>query len=74
MQLFGYVIERLTATDPNEPCWSNTLHGNRHHRIVSLEKVVSHDNLVAYALYLGRYQFRWAKLAQHPASQPGRRR
>lgn len=68
MVFLGYVFERLVTTDPAEPYWSNTCHGNRHHRLFSLEKVVSQDGLVAFSLSCGRYQLRWAKLGQTPIS------
>jgi len=64
MKKFGYLIEHLEADDPNEPYWSNTNHGNRHHRIVSFEKVIAPDGLVAHALFFGKHQIRWAKLKQ----------
>lgn len=57
-----YVVQHVVADDPNEKCWSNTIHGNRHHRVFSFEKVVSHDGLLAYALYFGKYQLRWGKV------------
>lgn len=66
MKVFGYIVEHLKASDPNELCWSNTNHGNRHHRIFSLEKVVASDGLIAFALFVGKHQIRWAKLAQKP--------
>jgi hypothetical protein len=66
MKVFGYLIQHIIADNPNEPCWSNTNHGNRHHRIFSLEKVVAYDGLIAHALFVGKHQIRWAKLAQAP--------
>ena len=68
MQLLGYLIQHIKATDPNEPLWSNTCHGNRHQRIVSLERVIAKDGLVAFALYVGQHQIRWAKLSQTPGA------
>jgi uncharacterized membrane protein len=68
MKVFGYLFEHLIADDPNEPYWSNTNHGNRHHRIFSIEKVVAQDGLVAFVISAGKHQFRWAKIAQSPVT------
>tara|TARA_Y100000310_G_C20597144_1_gene771102 strand:- start:206 stop:409 length:204 start_codon:yes stop_codon:yes gene_type:complete len=62
MKVFGYIIEHIKSTDTNEPYWSNTNHGNRHQRIFSLEKVVAPDGLIAFALFVGKHQVRWAKI------------
>lgn len=58
MKVFGYIVEHLKATVPNEPCWSNTNHGNRHHRVFSLEKVVAPNALITFALFIGKHQIR----------------
>ena len=62
MIIFGYIIQHLVADNPDELCWSNTLHNNRHHRIFSLEKVVAPDGLITHVLFVGKHQIRWAKL------------
>ena len=71
MRLFGYYFEHKVATDPAEPRWSNTIKGNRHERIFSLEKVTSHDGIPAYSLSIGKHQLNWARLATKACNQPG---
>lgn len=56
-----YRFNYLVATDPNEQSWSNTIHGNRHHRIIALEKGISPCGLVAFAFYAGKHQIQWMK-------------
>ena len=51
------------AKESSEPYWSNTIKGNRHHRIMSLEKVVSCDGIVAFVVYAGKHRIQWSKLA-----------
>ena len=67
MRIFGYLVSHSKTEDPKEKFWSNTIHGNRHHRIFSLEKVVSSDGIEAFVLYTGKHQIQWAKLSQKQA-------
>lgn len=68
MKIFGYLVQHLKVDDPKELRWSNINHGNRHHRIFSIEKVVDKNSLIAHALFVGKHQIRWAKLDQLPVT------
>jgi len=64
----GYFIKVKKATSPDEAkLWCNTIDGNRHQRIVALERVISHDGITGYMLCLGKYQWQWAKMRQRTA-------
>jgi hypothetical protein len=66
INLFGVTVNYSKATTPNEPYWSNTIHGNRHLRILSIEKVFSEDGLVIFTLYAGSHQINFMKNKQIP--------
>ncbi len=62
MKLFGYKLQRLVADNPEEPFWVNTIKGNKHYRLFSLEYAVSPDGLSVLVLYVGKYLFSIGKV------------
>ncbi len=64
---FGsYFYNIAVATNPSEPLlWANTIDGNRHFRLFSLERVISPDGLVLHQLCIGKYRLAWMKKSQN---------
>ena len=60
--IMGYSLGYLTADNPKEPYWVNTIHGNKHYRLLSLELGVSPDGLKVLVLYIGKHLFSVGKL------------
>lgn len=66
MLILGLKFRLSKATTPHEMRWCNTIHGNRHQRIISLEKVIGYDGLVAYVFTFLAYQLSVMKWNQTP--------